>query len=377
MIDAHHRCRRWLTALPLLACAATQAHDRPYTLATLAMDGTRYELTLSCHVAALLTGMPQGHLPAAARNEFAMLTEVEIRRRATAVSQYLREAVWIEVDGQRIHLHAPLMPSVVQLRADAAQTPETQRPSEPIRFRGELPVSARQLRIAVPPAFSDVLLRPEGTSTEGPIQALTPGAWSRPMLRRIPASELSEPGVTARQYLWLGYLHVLPRGLDHILFIVAMAAVARPAARLVLEATAFTVAHSATLALTVLGVLDPAPRIVETLIAVSIVVVALANLGINRAAPSRSPLILAFGLMHGLGFGSVLRELGLPAGQTVLALAAFNAGIEFAQLTVLSFVLLAACFWAARPWYQRGFVVPLSLGIALVAGNWAIQRAWP
>jgi hydrogenase/urease accessory protein HupE len=361
--------------LLILVCLPTLAHDLPYTLATLEVHGRRFELTLNCHVTALILGLPQGLLPAWARQAFDAMPGEEAQRRASLMSEYLRRAVWVEADGRVLSLEAPLMPSLEALRADAAQTAETQRPSAPIRFKGELPAGARNLRLAIPPVLGDVLLRSGGESRDVATQALAPGAWSEPIERAIVPGEATGSRATAVQYLRLGYTHVLPLGLDHLLFILALALAAGRAGRLILEVTTFTLAHSLTLALTVLGLVEAPARVVETLIAASIVAMAVGNLADGRLRAHRTPLIFGFGLLHGLGFGGVLRELGLPQGQTVLALASFNIGIELAQLTALLPVIAASRVGSAKPWYRRWLVVPASTSIACVAGIWTLQRA--
>ena len=126
----------------------------------------------------------------------------------------------------------------------------------------------------------------------------------------------------------------------------------------------------------VFGLVALPSKLVEVMIAVSIAVVALDNVRTEQLAPWRPFVVFGFGLLHGLGFASVLRDLGLPRGQEALSLAAFNLGIEAGQLSVL-----AGCFalfgWTLRqPWYRRRVVVPASLAIAAVAATWAVQRTF-
>ena len=180
---------------------------------------------------------------------------------------------------------------------------------------------------------------------------------------------------TAGRYAWLGVLHIVPLGLDHILFVLALALLSlrwRPA---VLQATAFTVAHSITLALAVTGAVALPASVVEPLIALSIAVVALENLVSREARWWRLGLVFGFGLLHGLGFAGVLQELGLPAGRLVAALLSFNLGVEVAQVAVI-----AAAFGVAAMWQRSGLLaeVPmrkwLSLGIAAVGLFWTVER---
>jgi hydrogenase/urease accessory protein HupE len=179
-----------------------------------------------------------------------------------------------------------------------------------------------------------------------------------------------------RQYLELGFTHILPHGADHILFVLGIFLLSRQWKPILLQVTAFTLAHTITLGLTIYGIVSLRPAIVEPLIALSIVYVAVENVFTSRLNPRRIALVFGFGLIHGMGFAGVLSQLGLPRSQFLPALISFNVGVELGQLTVIlaAFVLIALPF-GRRPWYRRRVVVPLSIAIAAVGLFWAIQRA--
>lgn len=144
-------------------------------------------------------------------------------------------------------------------------------------------------------------------------------------------------------YMTLGYEHIL-EGLDHLLFVFALLLLVQTPRRLIGAVTAFTVAHSITLALASLGVLRVPGPPVEAVIALSITFLALEILKQDKTAPSltqRAPWIVAFGfgLLHGLGFAGALTEIGLPEGDIPLALLAFNIGVELGQLSFVFAVL--------------------------------------
>ncbi len=115
-----------------------------------------------------------------------------------------------------------------------------------------------------------------------------------------------------RQYLSLGYTHILPKGLDHILFVLGLFLLSPRLRPMLLQVTAFTIAHSITLGLSIYGIVSLPSRIVEPLIALSIAYVAIENLVTRELKPWRLALVFMFGLLHGMGFAGVLRELGLP-----------------------------------------------------------------
>jgi hypothetical protein len=178
----------------------------------------------------------------------------------------------------------------------------------------------------------------------------------------------------ARQYLWLGYTHILPKGLDHILFVLGLFLLSPQWKTLLLQVTAFTVAHSITLALSIYGVVSLPPRIVEPLIALSIAYVAIENVVTRELKPWRVALVFMFGLLHGLGFAGVLRDLGLPRGEFLTALLTFNLGVEGGQLTVIALALAVVGAAMNRGWYRRRVVIPASIAIAAIGIYWTVTR---
>ena len=178
----------------------------------------------------------------------------------------------------------------------------------------------------------------------------------------------------ARQYLRLGYTHILPKGIDHILFVLGLFLLSTRLAPLFWQVTAFTVAHSITLALSMYGVVSLPSRIVEPLIALSIAYVAIENVVTPRLRPWRIALVFAFGLLHGLGFAGVLRELGLPRNEFLTALLTFNVGVELGQVSVIALAALLVAPARTRHWYRQRVVVPASMAIAAVGIYWTITR---
>lgn len=179
------------------------------------------------------------------------------------------------------------------------------------------------------------------------------------------------------QFVREGFVHILPEGLDHILFVLGLFLIATRAKPLLLQVTAFTLAHTTTLALSAGGVVTLPSAIVEPLIAVSIVYVAVENLLVREVGRARLALVFGFGLLHGLGFAGALADLGLPPASKAVALVSFNVGVELGQLTVLAvaWILLAWPF-RAKPWYRARVVVPGSVLIALVGAYWAVTRTF-
>ena len=180
------------------------------------------------------------------------------------------------------------------------------------------------------------------------------------------------------EYIELGFSHILPKGLDHIIFILGLALISKRFIDLVIQVTAFTLAHSVTLALGLYGVLNLAPSIVEPLIAASIIYIAVENIWYHKVNVSRASIVFVFGLLHGLGFARVLTELGLPERDFLLGLLSFNVGVELGQLTIIALAYFFVGFWAIhKSWYQNRIARPASGAIGIIGVYWLIERlAW-
>lgn len=189
------------------------------------------------------------------------------------------------------------------------------------------------------------------------------------------------PLATAALYLKIGVQHILPGGTDHILFVLALFLASERMRSLIIQISAFTVAHTATLGLAAAGVIEPPASIVEPLIALSIAFVAVENVFFRDISKWRPLVIFAFGLFHGMGFAGFIRDVGLPPGQFWSSLIGFNLGVEIGQLTV---VFAAALFsLAIKPVlarenhsYRNVIVIPASLLIAAIGLWWAIARSF-
>jgi len=180
---------------------------------------------------------------------------------------------------------------------------------------------------------------------------------------------------TAWRYLRLGFTHIVPYGLDHMLFVLGIYLLSRRARSVLLQVSAFTVAHSITLGLSMYGLISVPSRVVEPMIALSIAYVAIENIFLSELKSWRIALVFAFGLLHGMGFAGALKELGLPRSEFVTALLTFNVGVEAGQLAVIATAfLLVGWYCAHRDWYRSRVVVPASALIACTAVYWTIER---
>ncbi len=202
--------------------------------------------------------------------------------------------------------------------------------------------------------------------------AATEASWEVPV-------EESVLGV-AQHYTWLGVEHILI-GLDHLLFIACLMFIAKSLRRMIITATGFTVAHSITLVLAAMEWVRVPIAPVEVLIAFSIVFLAVEIARDNHQTLTyRKPVLVStsFGLLHGFGFASVLKDIGLPQTEIVTGLFFFNVGVELGQV---AFILLAVCVvklmssGLSRLWLDRLQLLAI-YGIGTLASFWLYDRAW-
>jgi len=176
-------------------------------------------------------------------------------------------------------------------------------------------------------------------------------------------------------YLQMGITHIIPNGFDHILFVTSLCLLSNKINTILWQASAFTVAHSITLALTMKNIIVAPGQVVEPMISLSIVFVAVENILLNELKPWRVLIVFFFGLVHGMGFASALNEVGLPRNNFFTSIIAFNLGVEIGQIAIilLVFGLLVRPF-GKRINFKKQFVYPLSVVIALIAAYWTVER---
>jgi HupE / UreJ protein len=185
--------------------------------------------------------------------------------------------------------------------------------------------------------------------------------------------------LTRSETLWLylqsGFNHIIPLGMDHILFILCLFLGSRNLRSLLIQATTFTIAHTVTLGLSMFSIIQLPSHIIEPVISASIVFMSLQLLFVNSSTRSKLAIIFLFGLVHGLGFAGALQEYGMPKNHFFSSLVVFNLGVELGQISVIVIAYLFLGWWAGK-WsgYRNWVVVPMSLVIALIAGWWTFER---
>ena len=363
--------RRWLVGpalcavvVALLCGAGVRAHEIGTTrVSVLFQEGRTYDVEIVTDAAALvekLEASAGGSSPADTR-------PARLQALLTSFDEKFRQRVKLAFDASEVR---PAIVYSVAPGIDAASAAVAT-----IRLTGQIPPDARHFTWTYAWTFASYALTVRSAASENPAtEWLEGGQSSAPFALTSPAPPVDRLG-TAWRYLTLGFTHIVPNGLDHMLFVLGIYLLSGRARSVLWQVSAFTVAHSITLGLSMYGVVAVSPRIVEPLIALSIAYVAIENIFLSELKPWRVALVFAFGLLHGMGFAGALKELGLPRSEFVTALLTFNVGVEAGQLAVIGAAfMLVGWHCANRAWYRSRIVVPVSTLIACTAVYWTIER---
>ena len=284
----------------------------------------------------------------------------------------ISEETLIRFDGVTADLRAMSFPSPRDVRAVLDQPPDSTEYRLVFVGYGDVPQGASAVSVQLSPLLGDMRLEVTVPSAT----LLQAGRTSQTLsLQGAQETTLSTAVAEFLYFTWQGIIHIVPYGLDHILFVLCLFLFAQTVRDLIWQVTAFTVAHSVTLTLGWLGWVDLPTVFFEPLIALSIVYAAVENILRDKPAGARFTLIFFFGLLHGFGFASVLGEISPSGGQWLPRLIGFNVGVEIGQLVVIAAAFLAVGLWRKESWYRPRIVVPVSFVIALVGAFWTVERA--
>jgi hypothetical protein len=349
-------------ALVLGAGSALRAHEIGTTRVAVVFhaDGA-YTIDVTTDATALLEKLES----LAAAREVPLSKSGDLQARLAALDAIFRQRVALRFDGAAA---APSIAYAVNASSEASGAP-----SATIRLTGHVPPGGRTFAWNYGWTFASYALTVRSRASDNPAtQWLEGGADSTPVALLEPVAPASR-GAIAWRYLALGFTHIIPLGFDHVLFVLGIYLLRGRTRAVLWQVSAFTVAHSITLALGMYGLVRVPPAIVEPLISLSIAYVAIENIFLTELKSRRIALVFAFGLLHGLGFAGALRELGLPRTEFVTALVAFNVGVEAGQLAVIALAFgLVGWHCATRPWYRTRVVIPASLVMACTALYWAL-----
>jgi hypothetical protein len=351
----------------LTAAVLVQAHEIGTTRVSAIFQEGRYEIEVVTDGPSLVVKLETLADPGATLLPASDAGPAALRDRLASLDEVFRRRVRVAFDGAAVD---PAITYAVSPAADA-----TAPVLATIRLTGEIPRDARHFTWVYSWTFASYALVIRNRPLDNPTTEWLEGGRTSTPLALAALTPSAGRSRTAWRYLALGFTHIVPNGLDHMLFVIGIFLLSRRWRAVLGQVSAFTVAHSITLALGIYGLIAVPPAVVEPLIAVSIVYIAVENLLLAAPGPRRIALVFAFGLLHGMGFAGALQELGLPRAEFVTALVAFNAGVEAGQLSVIAaaFLLIG---WACgqRAWFHRRVVVPVSVLIACTAVYWTIER---
>ncbi|MFT6876351.1 MAG: hydrogenase/urease accessory protein HupE [Granulosicoccus sp.] len=243
-----------------------------------------------------------------------------------------------------------------------------------ITLQSTLPENTVALQWKWNKAFGEVIVRANSDSIDLDYAALLSPGQKTDLIQFTQNTEQSNWRIIGN-YIVVGFDHILPKGLDHILFVIGVFLLTPVWRSLAIQVTIFTLAHSFTLALATNGVLSVSPAIVEPLIALSIVVVCVENYFTDKLSKWRLMTVFVFGLIHGLGFASVLSAVGLETQNFLVALLGFNIGVELGQLLIIAMCMLGIGMWFGKHnYYRKMFSKPASVIVGTFGAIWFFQR---
>jgi hypothetical protein len=377
--------------LGILSPLVSQAHGLVFTrVEALVTSPTEISIKIDYNLGLVLS-------PPSTYYELTQASVEKQRATVTAALPQILGAMEFYAGDERLMLQLQSF-SLPKLSAAAFDDPAQDKSTE-LRFTAKLPAKPVTLGMVVPygAAVDHPVLLAVGTKVhgvllrswveEGPSEPFNYD-WSQ-LPAESPGTATTAPGARLRDegvpppvawyvdfwtYLKLGFKHIIPEGLDHILFVLALFFLGQTWRKLVAQTTVFTIAHATTLFLSRYGVVNVPGRIVEPLIAFSIACIALENIWWPKLGPARLALVFTFGLVHGLGFAGSLAEVKFPEHQFLRALLGFNFGVDFGQLFIIALALLAVGWWRNQPWFRARITIPCCLAIAGTGLFWTVQR---
>ena len=341
-------------------------------------DGT-YHIEVRASLEALLTGINARYRNtrdaphAAAYDELRVLPANKLAAAFKPFEQDFTQLVELIFDDE----HIPL--SIARLDIPEPGYPKVPRISV-ITLEGNIERSVKTVSWYYPARFGDNAVRVRQIDETNEKWHWSDWQWLRKDEHSTPfslAEVFTQQSIVqvVSTYLVLGFEHILPKGLDHILFILGIFLLSVQLRPLLWQATMFTVAHTLTLGLSMRGVISLPANIVEPLIALSIAYIGVENMFAHSLHKSRLLIVFFFGLLHGMGFASVLADFGMPANAFMTALISFNVGVELGQLAVIFLAFLTVGMWfGKKTWYRPVIVIPCSLLIAVTGLYWTWDR---
>ncbi len=378
-----------VSTLVLCFASSVKAHEVQPTIGDLTIADGQAELILRINLEAFLAGIDLDTVDdtndaenAADYDALRALPGDDIAARAPDLLPSWNALPLVLVDGEPVALESADVTVPEDVDIELARVSDW-------TLRGKVPPNARTVEVTWPDGAGAMVLRQQGVAE--PYTGYLDGGDTSPVIS-LSGGDAQSGWAAFASYIPVGFDHILPQGLDHILFVLGLFFLSTRLGPLLWQVSAFTLAHTVTLALGALGIVNIPGSIVEPLIAASIVYVAVENIFTSGLSRWRPLVVFGFGLLHGLGFASVLGDFGLPEGQFIPALIGFNVGVEVGQLTVIA--MAAIVLWLA---VQAARMAPLqgleeevreysvmfraasvtgSLLIAIIGAWWVVERVF-
>ena len=351
---------------------SSSAHEVQPAVADLAISEDQIEIILDWNIEAPVAGLDLEGLADTNLSERAEVYDALRALPPEEMAEAFREA-WPGIVGNLTLKagDADIAPELQGVRVDEIGNIELARISE-VTISAPLPADGSAVVFGWDPSLGPLIIRQTGV--EGGYSAfLSTGGTSDPIPREGATNQSAWDAFV--EYIGVGFDHIVPMGLDHILFVLGLFFLSLRMGSLLWQISAFTLAHTVTLALGALDIIRLPADIVEPLIAASIVYVGIENVLARGLMPWRPVVVFLFGLLHGLGFASVLADFGLGADHFVPKLIGFNVGVEVGQLAVIFAAWLAlGAIFARYTWYFARIAAPVSIGISVIALFWVFER---
>ena len=370
-----------LLALPSLTGGARADVVKPTLIEITADVKGETLIEVRASIEALLTGINARYkntknAPTAAQyDRLRKLQGDELREAFRPFEKNFLDSITLAADGAKVPLHVK--------RVKIPEPGYTKVPRiSLILLEGPLDRDAKALKFYYPLRFADYAVRVRQVDKEAGKYHWSEWQWVRDdkgsrafsladLFTRRPLHQV------IWSYMKIGYVHILPKGTDHILFILGLFLFSARLRPLLSQVTMFTLAHTLTLGLTMAGYISLPDRVVEPLIALSIAYVGFENI-YNREQKigwGRLFMVFGFGLLHGMGFARMLADFGMPPNAFFTALFSFNIGVELGQLTIIAAAYALVGYWfGGKPFYRPRIIIPASALITLVALYWVVER---
>lgn len=361
----------WLAMLALGGLAApARSHGLTYSVSELSINDSVLRLELQVQAEAFVAGMNLDGIVTTAQSqmepEFDRLRSMPPRYLSPMVTRFFRgwaKLMVVEADD------VPMLLTVSEVSVPDIGDPERARVSTVV-LTGRVPPAASQIALTWPRGGGELLVRQVGVSD--PWVGTLAGGESTPTIPLYGPDVWVWPRIVA-EFLPIGFTHVLPRGADHVLFMLGLFFFAARLRLLSLQVVTFAFAHLVAVGLAAMGRVGVPRELADVLLALAFMFVGTQNILAREFALSRLLVVFGFGLLHALSFASVLELLDLPSGALVPALLGFNLGVELAQIVVLALAFL--CFglrFRNKPWYHRRVEVPASAAIGIIGFYWLL-----